>query len=95
MQWGSKAFSLPCTVALAVLVAWLGALGCQGSLPTSLDGKACTASGECLPGYVCDHEHNVCVKGGGITYQWRDRFGGPARVPRGRNGMRQRVRHSR
>ena len=65
--------------ALAGLLLALGlASACEGRLSPNLEGKACSAQGECLPGYTCDASVNVCVRNGTLTDGGAGEGPGPA-----------------
>ena len=53
--------SEPCLGSRVSLTAGLVATGCMNSLGDDLNGKACTTSGRCLTGYVCDLASDICV----------------------------------
>ena len=61
---------------LAVILGF-GAAGCAGSLDTSLDGKECSATRQCLVGYVCS-ANGICV----LPTETSSFGGSPAAEPR-------------
>ncbi len=58
MTWRAR-----CLLGIAGLLGLAGVVACSGlSEQEILDGKACTATGDCADGYVCDADSDRCVK---------------------------------
>src|SRR5262249_5557576 len=50
----------------AIAASFANFAGCASDLTDDVEGKQCTESGECLPGYECDHATNICVEEGTV-----------------------------